>query len=496
MDYENANVSENGIEQEKNDFAAAEVNGVTEDTASSQKIQINTASEERDDGYSDENVRGTASHQRSPKGTSAHKSGFLVILACAVVFLCVSLSFVASFAGSLVAKKIFGEDERADTSAGDSPVQGFLPFPELGRDETTTSPDLFLDEPEDVLEKSDSEQSIYGSAGTDVFSVSEVTRRVQNAVVVIDATVVTGNFFGQSSESVSSGSGVIISKDGYVLTCHHVVEGAKSLKVSLDDGSIFTAKLVGSDAASDLAILKIAAEKEFEYVAQGCSADLVPGEQVVAIGNPLGSLGGTVTTGIISATEREVTMRDGTKMNLIQTDAAINSGNSGGGLFNLDGKLIGIVNAKYSASGVEGLAFAIPVDFAYEVQLDLMKYGYVRGVVDIGLSFLDVTEEELPRYYARYGLIEAGIYISDYPDYAEELMPSDRVISVNGTEFKNKAQLEEMLASREVGDTVKFVVSRAGDKDKNGTVQWEEITVEVVLREYVPEHLRTDNEKD
>ena len=493
MDHEGDNDLENGFEEPQNSFGETEENTKACEMSSQSEDAASKPSEEK---ICDVEPDGNRIRNFSQRGeTPTRRKGFFVFLACIVVFLCVTLSFVASFAGSALAKKLFGEESAEDSSAGDSPVQGFLPFPDLKREETTEK-NFFLEEPEAVLDKSDPEKSVYGSAGADVFSVSEVTRRVQNAVVVIDATVVTGNFFGQSSESVSSGSGVIVSKDGYVLTCHHVVEGAKSLKVSLDDGGVFAAKLVGSDAASDLAILKIDSENEFDYVAQGCSADLVPGEQVVAIGNPLGTLGGTVTTGIISATEREVTMQDGTKMNLIQTDAAINSGNSGGGLFNLDGELIGIVNAKYSASGVEGLAFAIPVDFAYEVQLDLMKYGYVRGVVDVGLSFLDVTAAELPRYYARYGLIEAGIYISDYPEYAKELMPSDRVVSVNGMTFANKALLEEMLASCKVGETVTFVVSRAGEKDKNGVVQWKELTVEVTLREYVPEHLRTDEEKD
>lgn len=416
-----------------------------------------------------------------------------VLFLCVTVLLCVTLSFGASFAAVMLGLHLAGGDDGNESNA-DDPLHGFLPFPDPNR-ESTEPDEIFLEDPESVLDKTDSSASPFGSAGEDVFSVSEAAARVQNAVVVIDATVVSENWFGQGSESVSSGSGVVISGDGYIVTCNHVVEGAKSIRVSLNDGTVYEARLVGDDAASDLAVLKIEPKKTLSYVQQGCSRDLVIGERVLAIGNPLGTLGGTVTTGIISATEREITMSDGTKMSLVQTDAAINSGNSGGGLFNLDGQLVGIVNAKYSASGVEGLAFAIPVDFAYRVQLDLLQYGYVRGTVDSGLSFLDIPESELRYYYARFGIEAAGIYISDYPEYATELMPQDRVISVDGKTFANKNLLEEMLASHEVGDTVTFEVSRADGEDKNGKTKYKTVTVDVVLREYVPDRLKQDDEK-
>ncbi len=426
--------------------------------------------------------------------TSGTKKGFSMLFLCVTVLLCVTLSFGASLAAVMLGQRLAGGDSGGEADSDPDRLPGFLPFPDPSPGKESTE-GLFAQDPESVLDKTGSSSSPFGSAGEDVFSVSEAASRVQNAVVVIDATVVTGQLFGQSTESVSSGSGVVISKDGYIITCNHVIENAKSIRVTLNDGKAYEAKLVGDDSASDLAVLKIEPEGELVYVQQGCSKDLVIGERVLAIGNPLGTLGGTVTTGIISATERVITMSDGTKMSLIQTDAAINSGNSGGGLFNLDGQLIGVVNAKYSASGVEGLAFAIPVDFAYEVQLDLIQYGYVRGTVDAGLSFLDITEEELRYYYAHFGIEAAGIYVSDYPEYATELMPRDRVISVNGQSFANKNLLEEMLSSCRVGDTVTFVVSRADGEDKNGKTKYKTVTVDVVLREYVPDRLKQETEK-
>lgn len=347
--------------------------------------------------------------------------------------------------------------------------------------EDTTSPShLFSANPEQLLDKSESQSSVYGSAGVDVFAVSTVVRKVQDAVVVIDATVMTTSMFGQSSTSVSSGSGVVISENGYILTCHHVVDGAKSVKVTLNDGTAYDATLVGSDSASDLAVLKIdPKDQKLVYAEQGCSGDLVVGESVVAIGNPLGTLGGTVTTGIISATERNIQMSDGSTMTLIQTDAAINSGNSGGGLFNLNGQLIGIVNAKYSASGVEGLAFAIPIDSAYEVQLQLIQYGYVRGVIDHGLTVLEVTDNELSYYHYYFGLTQTGVYIVD-SEYTDELKNKDLILSIGGKTVATEDDFDKILEEYVVGDTVTFEISRDGKT----------MEVSLELREYVPDRLK------
>jgi len=204
---------------------------------------------------------------------------------------------------------------------------------------------------------------------------------------------------------------------------------------------------------------------------------------VVAIGNPLGTLGGTVTDGIISATERTVSMNDGTQMTLLQTNAAINSGNSGGGLFNLDGKLIGIVNAKYAAQGVEGLAFAIPVDSAFVVERDLIRYGYVRGVVDDGLTTLDITEANLRYYYYNFKIDTVGVYVVA-SEYCADLANKDRIVSVNGTAVTTTAELNGIISQHQVGDvlTVVAVSSETG----------EEITATLTLQEYVPDSVKNN----
>ena len=202
--------------------------------------------------------------------------------------------------------------------------------------------------------------SKFGSAGDTPLSAIEVVSAVADSVVEITATVISA---GQAAEM--AGSGVIIHEDGLVITNNHVVEGASFVHVYTTNGDTYEASVRGRDPYNDIAILKITppSYKKLTVAKLGCSAALAVGEQVLAIGNPLGQLGGTVTEGIISALERPVTV-EGVSMKLLQTSAAINSGNSGGGLFNMAGELIGVVNAKYKASGVEGLGFAIPVDTA------------------------------------------------------------------------------------------------------------------------------------
>ena len=375
------------------------------------------------------------------------------------VLLCIFLSLAAGFCGAMGAMCFVGSY--------------------VFKQEITTTQDVLCDDPESEISRPEADPSIYGSAGEDAYAISGVVNKVQDAVVVINVAITQTDILGRPATATSAGSGVIISDDGYILTCHHVVEDATSVKVTLRNNNTYDAILVGSDEASDLAVLKINTEETLTFAVQGHSADLIAGEQVVAIGNPLGTLGGTVTVGYISATEREITISDGSKMTLLQTDAAINSGNSGGGLFNLAGELIGIVNSKYSASGVEGLAFAIPIDSAYPVQLDLMQYGYVRGVVDHGLTLLDITSENLMQYYYRYGISEVGVYVVK-SEYATELQNSDRILTVNGTEVKTTAQVKEILSTHKVGDTVTIVADRDGTR----------ITCELVLQEYVPDRIK------
>lgn len=214
--------------------------------------------------------------------------------------------------------------------------------------------------------------SLLATGGTR--TVTEVVEDVADTVVEINCTVkvTTGGFWRPSSTlATSAGSGVILSENGNIVTNNHVIEGATAITVRLRGGETYTATLVGTDAQNDIAVLKIDAEN-LPYATFGDSDALKVGQPVVVIGNPLGVLGGTVTDGIVSALDRDITV-DGTTMRLLQTNASINSGNSGGGMFDLDGRLIGIVNAKSTGNDVEGLGFAIPAKTALEAITQILS---------------------------------------------------------------------------------------------------------------------------
>lgn len=306
-------------------------------------------------------------------------------------------------------------------------------------------------------------------------TTSEIVKKTADSVVEISTeSVVTGSFARQYVQQ-GAGSGVIISQDGYILTNNHVIDGANSVKVRLRDGTEYDATIVGSDASNDIALLKVSATN-LSAATFGDSSSLAVGDYVVAIGNPLGELGGTVTDGIISALARKVTIDD-TQMTLLQTNAQVNPGNSGGGLFNANGELVGIVNAKQSATEVEGIAFAIPINNVLDILSDLKEYGYVTGKVDLGIEFTDITSDETAFYY---GVNRIGCYVLSVSSgsNAEKagITRGDLVTKVNDTEVSTSADITSALEKAEVGDTVTFTVNRRGTSK----------TISFVLEEYVP----------
>lgn len=306
-------------------------------------------------------------------------------------------------------------------------------------------------------------------------STSEIVKKTADSVVEISTeSVVTGSFAQQYVQQ-GAGSGVIISQDGYILTNNHVINGANSVKVRLRDGTEYDATIIGSDSDNDIALLKVSATG-LSPATFGDSNSLAVGDYVVAIGNPLGELGGTVTDGIISALARKVTIED-TQMTLLQTNAQVNPGNSGGGLFNANGELVGIVNAKQSATEVEGIAFAIPINNVLDILSDLKEYGYVTGKVDLGIDFTDITSDETAFYY---GVNQTGCYVLsvDSGSNAEKagVTRGDLVTKVNDTDVSSSSDITAALEKAEVGDTVTFTVSRRGTSK----------TISFVLEEYIP----------
>lgn len=296
-----------------------------------------------------------------------------------------------------------------------------------------------------------------------VTDVSDIVEKCKDSVVEITTeSVSSGNsIFGQYV-SQGAGSGVIISEDGYIVTNNHVVNNATSLKVTTTDGTEFDAKIIGTDSQTDLAIIKINAQK-LQAATLGDSDTLQVGDPAIAIGNPLGELGGTVTTGIISATDRQITI-DNETMTLLQTDAAINPGNSGGGLFNSDGNLIGIVNAKESSTGIEGLGFAIPITPAKDVITELMQNGSVTSRPALNVSLYDYTSNN----QAQNSKYKDGCYIvqivrNGAADKAG-LKQNDRIISFDGQDIHSTSDVKAILKKHKIGDTLKIVVERNSKK--------------------------------
>lgn len=291
------------------------------------------------------------------------------------------------------------------------------------------------------------------------YSVAGVAEKAADSVVeIVTESVKTGSFMGQYITE-GAGSGVIMTVDGYIVTNNHVIEGASKITVTLRDGTHYDAKLVGTDKSTDLAVIKIDAEK-LSAAKFGNSDSLVVGETAVAIGNPLGQLGGTVTDGIISALDREIEI-DGQVMTLLQTNATINPGNSGGGLFNSRAELVGIVNAKSSGSDIEGLGFAIPANTVKPIANDIIEYGYVRGRISTGMDYIDINNSASAwMYRVKY----IGVYINNVQSgsNAEKagLKSGDLVLSVDGKKISSSNDIKNAVQQKSIGDTVTYVVLR------------------------------------
>lgn len=313
-----------------------------------------------------------------------------------------------------------------------------------------------------------SAQNLVSSSERKMYTTPEIVDMVGPAVVgVINKTTYTNPYAGMfgtqgdgSSKEVEqgSGSGVIISEDGYIVTNNHVIDGATEIGVILNTGDQYTAKLVGNDAKTDLAVLKIDASG-LTYAKLGSSSDLRVGDTAIAIGNPLGQeFAGTTTQGIISGLNRSVTI-DNKTLNLIQTDAAINPGNSGGALVNAYGEVIGINTAKISSSQYEGLGFSIPIDDAKPIIEDLISNGYVTGRPVIGIAGRAVTEQDAKAYNLKMGVYVVSM-TADSPAYMAGIKIGDIITECDGTKIETVDNLNEIKNKHKVGDTLTLKVYR------------------------------------
>ena len=311
--------------------------------------------------------------------------------------------------------------------------------------------------------------------------ISGVVEKCADSVVEITIETQSTLYGHYTYTAEGNGSGVIISSDGYILTNNHVISGANMISVTLRNGTKYDATLVGKDSKTDVAIIKIDA-KNLTTAVIGNSDSLVVGEVAVAIGNPLGQLGGTVTDGIISALEREIKL-DNSTMNLIQTNAAINPGNSGGGLFNANGELIGIVVAKSSGVDVEGLGFAIPVNDVKDVINDILEHGYAKNRAFLGVSLRDTSYQTnnnsgMPFYSMFFSQISYGAavdeVVTDSPADKAGIKKDDIIISIDNEVISKASDVSSKIANYSVGDKITIGLIR-----ENKT-----LNVEVTLTEY------------
>ena len=307
--------------------------------------------------------------------------------------------------------------------------------------------------------------------------VSDVVEKVMPAMVsIVNNFTETANVFGQqyTQEEAASGSGIIVGKTDdelLIVSNNHVVESADTLTVTFIDGSEAQAQVKGLDSDMDLAVIAVSlndlsddTKNAITVATLGSSDDLKLGEPVIAIGNALG-YGQSVTNGIVSALNREITLENGATGTFIQTNAAINPGNSGGGLFNGKGELIGVVVAKSSGSGIEGLGFAIPINTAKDLIDQIMEYGYVKGRIDLGFTTVDVTNAQTAMMYR---LSSTGVYIDEVTEgsnaAAVGFRAGDRILSFNGEEIASGDDLTKAIQNCKVGDTVEIIIVRNGQK--------------------------------
>lgn len=305
----------------------------------------------------------------------------------------------------------------------------------------------------------------------EALSVEEIAKRVGPSIVGISCQSVVNTYFGKQT-SESGGSGIIISANGHIVTNYHVIEGSTSIKVKLTSGNEYDAKVVGGDEKTDIAVIKISATENLHVAAIGDSDAVEVGELAVAIGNPLASeLFGTVTAGVISGVNRTMTVGQ-REMNLIQTDAAISPGNSGGALINKYGEVIGINSVKLVDDAAEGLGFAIPMNEAVPIVSDLTNYGYVKGRPMIGVSVREITAELA--YYNNLP-VQSGLYIMSVTEgsgaYKAGLTRGDIIIKFDSSPVTTATQMNKIRDKHKAGDRVSVTIVRNGiQKNLNVTL--------------------------
>ncbi len=413
------------------------------------------------------------------------KKGFRVKTLAIICGICIILSGICAFSGTLIANRIMPGNDLPNSD----------------------------EQPAESVEPSSDQKPvvIYKSAATAVSSSSavpgekknyaQVAALVKDSVVEISTEHTTRNAWFQYTTG-GAGSGVILSADGHIITNAHVILDndtqsiADSITVRLTDGTEYPAEVKAYDTDEDIAILKIDAH-DLTPASIGDSGKLTTGEELLIVGNPLGELGGSVSNGIVSATERDIQV-SGVTMRLIQTNAAVNPGNSGGGMFNMKGELVGLVNAKSSGMNIEGIGFAIPVNQVISVSEQLLTKGYVSGKPTIGVSLEDVSvDNSLSFFFGTGAAIKAGVYVKNLAEGMNDksLEIGDRIIAVNGKEVSSSDDVKAEVYKSSIGDKLTVQIYR-GEKLLEKEITVFERTPDVKFSEDKPEAAAESSEDE
>ncbi len=390
-----------------------------------------------------------------PKKTPKARKPRRGMPAAAVIALCLVCAIVGGAGGGMLAAGIVSDrfEESMEELSSQPQPSGSLTIPQSGDSPSGSQPDNV---------------SVDGS----LLSPGEIYSVACQQVVAVTTEITYKNYFGFTTSSAVSGSGFIISSDGYILTNYHVIEdaakGGYEISVFTHEGSEYIASIVGFEADNDVAVLKIEAEN-LSAVSLGNSDYMSVGDSVYAVGNPLGELEYTMTGGMVSALDRDISTYDSatgtyTSINMFQIDAAVNSGNSGGPVYDQRGQVIGIVTAKYSDTGVEGLGFAVPINDAVAIAEDLITKGYVSGK-----AYMGIQADTLPASVSQYYGLPAGAYVVSVEkgSCAEKagIEAGDIITAIDDTPVRSSDELISVKKSYRAGDEASITVSRSsGDE--------------------------------
>lgn len=413
----------------------------------------------------------------SPPVVSKQKKNGSLKLKILIPVMCIVCALIGGVCGGLTVARFKTEKKTPETTQSGT---ANLPAEDESRkniESLYSKDDEDLNSGEGTAVKSDSSDT-----NETVLSAKEVYKNCVNSVVYVETTGTSAGIY--QSSSTSSGSGFIVTDSGYIVTNYHVVEGGKSYKVTTYNNKEYDAKLIGYEESNDIAVLKIEGDS-FQSVRYGNSSSISVGDNVYVIGNPLGDLTYTLTSGVVSALNRLIKSDDGSLINMFQTDAAVNSGNSGGPVFDSTGSVVGIATAKYASSSIEGLSFCIPINDVRSMIDDIINQGYVSGKASLGVSVYDAGYRNYS-YFSFYNASDAGAKVMAVGNGTAAqkagIKENDTIVAIDGYTVDSVSTLKTYLTAFKAGDSVKITVSRNGAKSD----------ITVTLDEYSPQSARTN----